>query len=175
VGDFNGDGIPDLAYGVCESTPIGVVVLLGKGDGSFQPPVTSTTPVCVGGLLVGDLNGDGKADLAGLTSDGVMTLTGNGNGTFQVASVLTLTGGWSGALADFNRDGKLDLAFIPDPPSLPAILLGNGDGTLQPPLYFLCLSFPQALAAGDFNRDGKPDLAVTEELNGVSILKNTTR
>ena len=81
--------------------------------------------------------------------------------------------------ADFNGDGKLDLAVtscdIPKPCHVP-VLLGNGDGTFQAPKQFGVGVNPQQLVVADFNHDGKPDIAT---INGgdstISILLNTTR
>jgi len=118
VGDFNGDGVPDLA--VVNQGSDTVSVLLGNGDGTFYKArnfVTDWSPVSV---VVGDFNGDGVADLAvvAIGASGtfagvgrVSVLLGNRNGTFQAA--------WnfgaglhpsSVAVSDFNGDGKPDLA-----------------------------------------------------------------
>src|SRR3989442_15554132 len=85
VGDFNRDGIQDLAVANFGSNTVSV--LLGNGDGTFRPPLT----VVVGGgpasVAVGDFNGDGVQDLAVANSGSntVSVLLGNGDGTFRAA------------------------------------------------------------------------------------------
>jgi FG-GAP-like repeat len=78
--DFNGDGKPDIAAGTSESFgfeygPNGVAILLGKGDGTFQPPVNFLLGGDPNFALVGDFNGDGKPDLAFTGKDGITVLT----------------------------------------------------------------------------------------------------
>ena len=111
VGDFNGDGKPDLA--VSDLVSGNVSVLLGNGDGTFQAAVNygagSKVPPRA---AVGDFNGDGKLDLAvpqGNIPGGVSVLLGNGDGTFQSAvnsPGFTLN---SVVMGDFNGDGHADL------------------------------------------------------------------
>jgi hypothetical protein len=182
VGDFNGDGIPDLAV-----TGDGVMILLGNGDSTFQPPVSY--PAGYGAIAVGDFNGDGILDLAvadygdGLTNPGntVFILLGNGDGTFQAAVGYQV--GFSPtavAVADFNGDGKLDLAVTNAgteccPGGSVSILLGNGDGSFQPQVLYKVGAGPTSVAVGDFNGDGKPDLVVTNrgnDLGNISVLLN---
>ena len=167
VGDFNGDGIPDLAV----SGITVVSILLGNGDGTFLPsanyPIGSSLPAGIG---IGDFNGDGKLDLAmtftltvpnggGGSGSGIEILLGNGDGTFVVTRGYTTTTTGIGVpivAADFNQDGKPDVATIA------GVLLGNGDGTFQGLVQFLG-TFSGArtsLVSGDFNGDGRIDLAI---------------
>lgn len=180
--DFNRDGRPDLA--VADSG--GVSILLGgqvsqdgstylsQYNGTFSPKVdypigaASRDPEV---MAVGDFNGDGKVDIAVVTSLPITLsiLLGNGDGTFQRAMVTTLPlwlEATSIAVGDFNGDGKLDLAITTS--NGVSILLGNGDGTFQAPVSYAMGGGGTALAVGDFNRDGKLDLAVGDS-QGVSI------
>jgi hypothetical protein len=167
VGDFNRDGIPDLA--VANSSSNNVSVLLGNGAGTFQAAVNYAGGLSPLGLAVGDFNGDGIADLAVpnyLANGTVSILLGNGDGTFQTAQKYAAGSGPSSvAVGDFNRDGILDLAVVLSgfnmPGSSVAILLGKGDGTFSTAKPYTVGSNPFSLAVGDFNRDGMPDLVVT--------------
>jgi hypothetical protein len=172
VGDFNGDGKLDLA--TANSADNNVSVLLGNGDGTFQTALTTpfvgTNP---GSLAVGDVNNDGKLDLvvgsSGATPgvNGVNILLGNGDGSFQPALQNDAGFGvdYSVAVADFNHDGKLDLAVVNVGTGV-SVLLGNGDGTFQPPVSYAAGPVPISLAVGDFDGDGKLDLSVSNIPSG---------
>jgi len=169
VGDFNGDGKPDLAASSLEGC---ISVMLSRGDGTFQTGVSVSTGKTVNGLVAADLNGDGKLDLAATNDDGTVTiLIGNGNGTFQAPVSIPVGTYLTGiAAGDVNGDGKLDLVVGGEPFGL-AVLLGNGNGTFQAPTFIsLGLDFPEQIALADFNGDGKLDIAVTTGGNTVAVL-----
>jgi trimeric autotransporter adhesin len=166
VGDFNGDGIPDIV-----SAPHGGIAMsLGKGDGTFMTPLIPNVDSGDGinAFGVGDFNGDGNTDLLVDDEDtGKLTiLLGKGDGTFTVGQTMPFNI-QSIAIADFNGDGKLDLALSGS--AQISILLGNGDGTFAAaPNPAQIGSFQ--LVAADFNGDGKIDLAVSTSNNATSIL-----
>ncbi len=168
-GDFNGDGKPDLLV----FNGSAVTVFLGNGDGTFSAPInstiTTTIPSTVEGVAVGDLNGDKKLDLvtSNLAPSGQSSLVimlGNGDGTFQQGASYPFsqssTIGGPPVLADFNDDGRLDLAVSETELNKVDVWLGNGDGTfgsmISYPAVGVDLTGP--VVAGDFNGDGRVDL-----------------
>jgi hypothetical protein len=185
VWDFNGDGIPDLAVANAGSYPSytggSVSVLLGKGDGTFHPAVQYAAGSGSIGITVGDLNGDGIADLAvvAISDNSVNVLFGNGDGTFQPARRYTAgIRPRTVAIADLNGDGIPDLA-VACAGSAPnysnggfSVLLGNGDGTFRTAVTYESGARPSHVVVADFNHDGILDLAVTNYVNAgtVSVL-----
>jgi hypothetical protein len=164
TGDFNQDGIPDVAAMSQGSGADGdVAVFLGNGDGSFQAPVDNvlgTFPVAIG---MGDFDRDGVLDFA--TIDyfvaSVYISLGNGDGTFKTPVPYGVgSGPYSVATADFNGDGFLDLAVVNDDVSTLSVLLGNGDGTFQGQKIYGTGNQVEFVATGDLNRDGKQDIIV---------------
>lgn len=172
AGDFNADGKLDLV--VANLYGGDVSVLLGVGNGTFEPSVNYSVGSDPYSVAVGDFNGDGKLDLAVVNdgSNSVSILPGKGDGTFQ-AAVEYGTGPQptSVAVGDFNRDGKLDLAVSNFASNSVSVLLGNGDGTFRTALNYDAGTQPWSVAVGDFDRDGKLDLAVANNSSdNVSIL-----
>jgi hypothetical protein len=175
VGDFNGDGQPDLAVANYFSNTVSI--RLGNGAGGFTdgPDVpVGTEPFSV---AVGDFNGDGKPDLAtaNFGSNSVSIRLGTGAGAFTIApDVVVGTQPYAVAVGDFNRDGRQDLAVANGMSNTVSIRLGTGTGAFAVEPDVTVGSFPFSVAVGDFNGDGKPDLAAANsDSNSVSVLLNT--
>jgi uncharacterized protein (UPF0548 family) len=185
VADVNGDGKVDLVVsnwclrdGYCSSSG-GVEVLLGNGDGTFQPPVSySSGGYQAESIAVADVNGDDKPDLlvanecasSNCNNGSVAVLLGNGDGTFRAAQTY-ISGGYyaeSVAVSDVNGDGKPDLVVANECASdsgfcygILGVLLGNGDGTFQQAQTYSSGGYDaKSVAVADVNGDGKPDLVV---------------
>ena len=179
LGDFNGDGKPDLAVVDNDHVvgdPTFVNILLGNGDGTFQAFVSY--PSCFDiGVGVADLNGDGAADLiltCELSLGSLEIHLGNGDGTFQSPMLYgTVDAGAAPIVGDFNGDGKLDVAFVEAPGDDVGLLMGNGDGTFGVSMFVAAGAGPADLVAADFNGDGKLDLATADASdNTAGILLN---
>ena len=170
VGDFNGDGKPDLAIAYDSGTN-SLAILLGNGDGTFQSPVfVSSSPGGSNlgwlGLRTADFNQDGIADLALMGLSGVRVFLGNGDGTFQaplsLGPVTFSPRVWD--VADFNNDG------IPDMIQGIYVFLGIGDGTFKTAILNTGASL--TFVTGDYNGDGKTDVAQVSPAGVDTLLGN---
>jgi hypothetical protein len=118
-------------------------------------------------MTAGDVDGNGTLDLvaynrSGPQSSSISILLGKGDGMFTQSAVYPAPQNFrpsSPILADFNGDGKLDLAIIDQLQNSVDVMLGNGDGTFQSqPSHSIGSGGGCFALAGDFNRDGKQDL-----------------
>jgi hypothetical protein len=196
TGDFNNDGITDVVQDTGESAA-GFTVSLGNGDGTFKAPNFYPAPISSSvrdPLVVGDFNNDGKMDVALLCAPNpnVAVFLGNGNGTFQAAivSTISLPANWGFSLsgaqgADFNADGKLDLAAwawdnSTQQSSAVYVVEGDGTGRFTSPHQVLAgpANTPSTdfqISVGDYDADGKTDISATSLVySGGSIDPPTT-
>jgi FG-GAP-like repeat len=169
AGEFNGDGLQDLAF----PDPFHNVVhvLLGKGDGTFVESSITSVGSSPGWTVAGDFNRDGKLDLAVSNQTGgtVSILLGRGDGTFSRKSDVRVGAGPNGlAVGDFNGDGKLDLAVVNSKSNTLSVLLGHGNGRFSRQSTIAIGASPYAVTAADLNGDGKLDLAVTNSCGDAS-------
>src|ERR1700722_7512473 len=181
TGDFNDDGVPDLAY-LTESNSLEIVLSVGTNT-----PTTVTTPsLCSNAagpaqVNFADVNNDHKLDLI-FSCNGYLTIQfGNGNGTFQTPAHFTITAGVP-VLVDLNGDGFLDIAAFVSSSTAPQVAAFLNQGTTHPGVFRSAKLYPvpkfaAGLVDGDFNGDGKQDLMTTVASDpsyklstGVSIL-----
>ncbi|PYE90042.1 FG-GAP-like repeat-containing protein [Phyllobacterium leguminum] len=202
AGDYNQDGRGDLA--IASFRPERAVnVFLARTDGTFswwhpfysQSTDSNTQPTDIYdivGTVTGDFNNDGILDLvtgsykaANNANGEIIYLQGKGNGDFDPPVMSSTRGGGVSAVADFNRDGNLDVVFVTYSTSSPSaegvfqVHLGDGYGLFRP--YGSPQDLPNArqfifsyaagpgMATGDFNNDGKPDLLIAEGDTGASV------
>ena len=184
VADFNNDGRLDLA--VTNQNDNTVWIFLGNGDGTFARPVSYPTGQAPVFVTSGDFNGDNVVDLAIANNgaatatnsgDSVSILLGNsvGDGTFgPTTSFPAGTGPTSIAVADFNVDGRPDLAVTAQSDNAVALLLGLGDGTFSPFFELPVGTNPLSSVTDVFTSSGQPDLAVANQgSNTVSVIINS--
>ncbi|HSR06040.1 MAG TPA: FG-GAP-like repeat-containing protein [Bryobacteraceae bacterium] len=194
LSDIDGDGKSDIVT----ADGAGIVVTLGNGDGTYRPSIHTPLSDMVSAFAIADIDGDGCQDLivyggAAFSTQSLTVLLGLGDGSFRLAGKMTLSGAAfnpnvAGAnpivLADFDRNGLLDIATFNGHVSLNGVLtdtvsvrLNQGNGTFGSPVTFSTGPWSGApssiIAAGDFNRDGNPDVAEASAYGGMSVILGT--
>ena len=164
AGDFNGDGVPDLAVGQNNGQNL-VTILMNDGTGNFLYPQNYGTGGSQG-ITVGDFNGDGNLDIAASTGANVSVLLGKGDGTFQPQVNSAAAGVGSITSGDFNGDGKMDVALANN--ASVVVALGKGDGTFNAATSYPVSVPASSIATADFNQDGHLDLAASSAVSGSS-------
>jgi hypothetical protein len=160
-GDFNEDGYLDVALPVNNE----VRVAINKGNRTFVS--TIGYPLPCGEIATADVNNDGHLDIVDCTG---AVLLGKGNGTFTSGVGSTVQSYGPPVIADFNGDGTMDVLFV-RPASGPyplSILLGNGDGTFQPPAPAGPSSLGSFFGLSDFNSDGHLAVVGSVPNGGIS-------
>ena len=175
VGDFNEDGIPDLAIASCDAGAI--YIHLGNGDGTFNQFTTLPVAQCGGSatlaVQVADLNKDNHADIIAATlgdNQVVSVFLGEGTGNFGSRTQFPIVGSFptSIAVGDFNRDGNPDLAVSNYTDNTVSILQGDGAGGLTSAGTYSVGSSPLFVTVADVNHDGLLDV-ITSDYGGSSL------
>ena len=180
VGDLNRDGNLDaiVVERVIGSGPGDFVLLLGNGDGTFQPSQTYNTGGSFGNpfVAIADVNSDGKPDILVAQGNSVATLLGRGDGTFKSRmespagnTVYSITTG------DLDGDGNTDVVSVGSGGGAGGsvgIMFGNGDGTFRALVKYASARGPSSPSVADFNQDGFVDVAATNIYGTVSTWLN---
>jgi hypothetical protein len=186
VGDVTGDGIWDLAvtnYGPLSADTTGTVsVLLGQSAGGFLPQMSYPAGFGPCSIVLGNFYGTGLMDIVETNIEGgSVSLFPNEVGNPGMYGLRTdyvndLFSGYpiAVATADFNGDGRPDLAYVDNTNDFLDVMLSDGGGNFAPQVTYAVGSGPTSVAVGDFNGDGWPDLAVanTGPPGTVSVLFN---
>jgi FG-GAP-like repeat/FG-GAP repeat len=188
AGSYNPDGYTDLVTAntgdVCGPpfNPCGTVSLLrNNGDGTFFTGATLFPGVVPTSVASGVFTSGGDSDIVvtSFASDEFLVYLGDGGGSFPIVKgPLTTLSANAVVVADFNGDGKSDLAISRSSDSDVSLQRGNGDGTFQPAAIYsegVIGANPFSAAVGDFDGDGFPDLALANYSdNSVAVLRART-
>ncbi|WP_198347370.1 FG-GAP repeat domain-containing protein [Nocardia terrae] len=161
--DLDGDGNIDIVAADFQGD--GPILMKGKGDGTFAPGTrVGSVGTGFGAVAIGDLNGDGKPDIAAQSWTQIVVFLNNGDGTFKKGQTYTTIEGAQQELfvADVNGDGKADVLSLL--PTGVQTWLGNGDGTLKTGPVTTIAGTPAAFILGKFHAGGKVDMAINNDV-----------
>jgi hypothetical protein len=176
TGNFNGDGYPDFAIGIVDT----LSVFYGNGKGDFTSVKYPVPNIVANYLIVGDFNNDNIQDLASANAgpDGTISiLLGQATGGFIVESFSSTSMADPRAIttADFNQDGKLDLAMPSQNQNKLEVFLANGEGKFTSHQILITGVTPFDIKSVDANRDGKIDLLVGHRVDGMYVYEGDGR
>ena len=182
VADLNGDGKADLVVSNGDEYNSSISILLGNGDGTFQPQTTfAATSYVSASIAVGDLNGDHRADLVITDGEGMVSvLLGKGDGTFGAPTtyhVPVLGNSPSSSdvtIADVNDDDKADIVIGNGSHDVAvSVMLGDGQGGFGPMTNYQTGGSSDLVIVADVNGDGQKDFVVTDSY-GIRVLVQTS-
>ena len=172
VGDFNGDGAPDVA--VASEATDEVLVLLGNGAGGFGAPISTSVDDAPRAIVTGDFDGVGLKDLAVACSGSntVRVLLASGSGTFTAGSTPNVgTEPWGIAAADLDGDTRTDIVTANHGANTVSVLKGTGTGTFAAAVSYSVDTYPTGVALLRVDNTARPDIVVsTASIHTVNIL-----
>jgi hypothetical protein len=178
IADINGDGIADIVVGNYGAQSI--MVFFGRGNGTFETPLSYPTGARPLGIAVGDFNGDGNPDVAVAGSDGIDVFYGAGSGLLNPFVNVSAVPASGLAIADFNQDGYPDIVASVTGGTSVNVLISSGPaniGTGFPSAPISCATStgsstgtnPLGVAVGDLTGSGVADIVVAND-SGVTVL-----
>ncbi len=172
--DFNGDGHFDI---VTVMTGVGAKIQFGNGDGTFLATSNIALAAAISNVAGGDFNGDGYQDIMMISGVTGHVSLGNGNGTFRagitVSNTLATNASVYGVtVADFNGDGKDDVATVADGSVSFNLATSNGQFSVKTDLAAALGATSGSIATGDFNGDGRVDIIADRSNSSPTVFLN---